>query len=75
MPIYFGELNETGGIVRDVRVCAITGVVTQPGDALVPIPNSRAFVRISANAYANLPLGALERVFEQYHDQTRKDGE
>src|SRR5689334_17402426 len=44
----FGELNPDGTIKRDVRVCAVTGSVIEPGDAMIKVPDTNRFYRVKA---------------------------
>lgn len=43
-----GDLNEDGSIKRDVRICALTGVDIEPGDAMFSITGTGKFYRVKA---------------------------
>lgn len=47
-PEIFGELDENGGIKRDVRLCAETGESIVSGDVMIRVPGTRYFYRLKA---------------------------
>jgi len=49
--LIFGELDERGGIKRNVFVCAVSGQPIEPGDAMITVPGTRRFYRVKATVY------------------------
>lgn len=46
--LIFGELNDNGGIKRDVFICAVSGKAIEAGDAMIVVPGTRRFYRVKA---------------------------
>lgn len=58
----YGEVNNEGAIVRDVRVCAWTGEVIDGGQVMVQIANTPYFVRLTAAAAREITPDELDEV-------------
>lgn len=43
-----GELNDDGTIKRDIRICALTGLDTEPGDVMYSVAGTNKFYRVKA---------------------------